>query len=125
RAIAAYQSAKYMDEVQVSAEAGAELGRRMARAGNWSKLDHLREQSFYGDAIAQVARARQAAVSEREKLARILVLDETAMQISLPDRLPELPTNVRDRTDIEERALADRLDVQAAKNDVQSLATSL
>jgi outer membrane protein TolC len=125
RAIATAQSAKYMDEVQASAEAGAELGRRMARAGNWNKLDQLREQSFYGDAIAQVARARQAAIAEREKLARLLGLDEAAMEISLPDRLPDLPANVRERTDIEARALADRLDVQAAKNDVQSLATSL
>src|SRR5947207_11908630 len=55
----------------------------------------------------------------------MLGLDEAVTQIALPDRLPDLPANVRDRTNIEARALADRLDVQAAKNDVQSLAMSL
>jgi outer membrane protein TolC len=125
RAIAADQTAKYMEDVQVSAEAGAELGRRMARAGNWSKLDQAREQSFYADAIAQVARARQAATSEREKLTRILGLGEAATRLRLAERLPDLPATLRDAVDIESRALSERLDVQAAKNDVQGLATSL
>ena len=125
RAIAADQTAKYMDDVQVSAEAGAELGRRMARAGNWSKLDQAREQSFYADAVTQVARARKAAISEREKLTRILGLSDAGSRLQLPERLPDLPATVRDAADVESRALAERLDVEAAKNDVQSLALSL
>ena len=44
-----------MEQVNVAAEAGAELGRRMAKAGNWSKLDQAREQSFYAVATAQLA----------------------------------------------------------------------
>ena len=42
-----------------AAEASAELARRMARAGNFSKLEQLREQAFYAEAAAQLARARQ------------------------------------------------------------------
>lgn len=125
RTIAAEQTAKYMEQVQVAAEAGAELGRRMAQAGNWSKLDQAREQSFYADAIARVARARQAAVSEREKLVRILGLGDADTPIQLPERLPELPIRISDATAIEARGLADRLDMQAAKKEVESLATSL
>lgn len=125
RAIAAEQSAQYMEQVQVAAEAGAELGRRMARAGNWSKLDQAREQSFYAEAVAGVARARQAAVSEREKLVRILGLSDADTQLKLSDRLPDLPAGVTDSVPIEARALADRLDVQAAKKEVEGLATSL
>jgi hypothetical protein len=125
RTIAASQTLTYMEQVQVAAEAGAELARRMAQAGNWSKLEQAREQSFYADAIARVARARQAAVSEREKLIRVLGLGDGDTQCKLPERLPELPARISDATAIEVRALADRLDVQVAKKDVESLAASL
>src|SRR5437899_329270 len=72
RTIAAAQTAQYMEQVQIAAEAGAELGRRMAKAGNWSKLEQAREQSFYADATAQVARARLSVIAERERLIRVL-----------------------------------------------------
>src|SRR5690606_16256438 len=71
-AVAAQQTAEYMEQVGEAAEAGAELARRMAAAGNWSKLDQAREQAFYADATAQVARARHNARSAREQLARLL-----------------------------------------------------
>jgi outer membrane protein TolC len=125
RTIAAAQTVQYMEQVQVGAEAGAELGRRMAKVGNWSKLEQAREQSFYADATAQVARARLAVIAEREKFLRVQGLGDADMQIQLPKRLPDLPTSVTDPTAIETRALAERIDVQAAKKDVESLATSL
>ncbi|OAI67745.1 RND transporter, partial [Ralstonia solanacearum] len=57
-AVAAQQLAVYADQVNDAAQAGAELAARMARAGNFSKLDHLREQAFYADAAAGQARTR-------------------------------------------------------------------
>ena len=97
----------------------------MAQAGNWGKLEQAREQSFYADAIAQVARARQAAVSEREKLIRVLGLSASGHRIQLPERLPDLPAAFATQPTSKLVALADRLDVQAAKKEVESLATSL
>ena len=41
-----------------AADASNELARRMAAAGNFSKLAQMREQSFYADATAQLARAQ-------------------------------------------------------------------
>jgi hypothetical protein len=35
-----------MEQVKAAAEAGSELAQRMAVAGNWSKLQQAREQSF-------------------------------------------------------------------------------
>ncbi len=58
RAVSAQESAKYGEQVKEAAEASAELARRMAAAGNFSKLDHAREQLFYAEATAQLARAR-------------------------------------------------------------------
>ena len=56
-AVAAQQSALYMEQVKDAAEASFELARRMAAAGNWSALQQAREQAFYADAVAQLARA--------------------------------------------------------------------
>jgi outer membrane protein TolC len=125
RTLAAQQSVQYMEQVQIAAEASAELARRMAKAGNWGKLEQAREETFYAGAIAQGARARQVAVTEREKLIRVLGLSSAGTEFKLPERLPDLPPNIVDATDIEARALADRLDVQAAKKEVESLAASL
>jgi outer membrane protein TolC len=93
--------------VQIAAEASAELARRMAKAGNWGKLEQAREETFYADAVAQVARTRQAAVAEREKLIRVLGLSGADTEFKLPERLPNLPASIADATDIEARALAD------------------
>ena len=74
RALAAQQMAAYMQDVNAAAEASAELARRLAAVGNFSKLDRMREQAFYADATAQLARARQLAVAERERLTRLMGL---------------------------------------------------
>ncbi|TMH36752.1 MAG: TolC family protein [Betaproteobacteria bacterium] len=125
RTVAAQQTVQYMEQVQVAADASAELAGRMVKAGNWGKLEQAREESFYADAIAQVARARQTAVTEREKLIRLLGLSGADTEFKLPERLADLPNSIAEGTGIEARALADRLDVQAAKKDVESLAASL
>jgi len=124
-AIAAEQASSYMDQVKAAAEAGAELARRMSKAGNWSKLDQAREQIFYADATAQVARMRQAAVAQRERLTRLLGLSGSDIRFELPHRLPDLPDRIADGSDTELRALSARLDVQILKKDLESLATSL
>lgn len=124
-AVAAMQTAQYMEQVQGSAEAGAELARRMARVGNWSKLDQAREQAFYAHATMQVARARHNAVAARERLTRLLGLwgDKTAFM--LPERLPDLPKAPQDLTDVQAQAVAQRLDIQMARRDAEATAHAL
>lgn len=125
RAVAAQQSATYAAQVQSAAEAAAELARRMAAVGNFSKLDQAREQAFYSEATTQLARARQSAVAEREALTRLLGLWGEATAFRLPERLPDLPAQLREITDIERTALALRLDVQAAARESEALARNL
>ncbi len=124
-AVAARESERYSGQVKDAAEAGAELARRMALAGNFSRLDRAREQVFYAEATAQLARARQAAVSERERLVQLMGLWGEDIRLALPDRLPDLPKAVREINDLEQTALKQRLDVQVAIQDAQSLAASL
>ncbi|HEV2612312.1 MAG TPA: TolC family protein [Noviherbaspirillum sp.] len=124
-AVAARQTAQYMEQVQSAAEAGAELGRRMARVGNWSKLDQAREQIFYAEATAQVARARHNATAAREQLTRLLGLWGQRAAFTLPERLPDLPKSPHDIADAEQKAMSQRLDVQMAKQDAAATASAL
>jgi outer membrane protein TolC len=124
-AVAAQESANYMAQVKESAETSAELARRMAAVGNFPKLTQAREQAFYAEATAQLARARHNAIAARERLARLMGLWGEDLAYQLPDRLPDLPKEARDSGDLETQAIAQRLDVQGARREADSLARSL
>ena len=113
-AVAAQQTAIYMRDVKEAAEASAELARRMARVGNWSRLQQAREQVFLADATAQLARAEQTNFSEREKLIRLMGLWGMQVNFTLAERLPNLPKTVTEMADVEAQALRARLDVRSA-----------
>ena len=113
-AVAAQQSAIYMRDVKDAADASAELARRMARVGNWSRLQQAREQVFLADATAQLARAEQTNFSEREKLIRLMGLWGKQINFTLAERLPDLPKTVTEMSDVEAQALRARLDVRSA-----------
>ncbi len=124
RAVAAEQSLRYFEQVMDLADAGAELAKRMYTAGNFSKLQRARQQAFYADAYVQHVRAKQTAVSTREELIRVLGLDiELATQLKLAERLPDLPKQLKAEIDVNQTALAQRLDVQMADSEVKALET--
>jgi outer membrane protein TolC len=125
QAVAAAETARYMAQVKESAEASAELARRMADIGNFPRLTQAREQAFYAETTAQLARARQSATTARERLARLMGLWGEDLSFQLPDRLPDLPKAVREGRDLETQAVAQRLDVQGARRHADSLARSL
>jgi multidrug efflux system outer membrane protein len=124
-AVAARQSAAYLRDAKEAAEAGGELARRMARVGNWSKLRQAREQLTLSDATAQLARAEQAAFSARERLTRLMGLWGAQADYRLADRLPDLPKDVAPMTDIEARALRERLDVRSTMAETRYVAEQM
>lgn len=124
-AVAARQSAEFMERAGAAAEAGAELAGRMARAGNWSKLDQTREQAFYADAMAQSARARHQATASREHLTRLLGLWGERAAFTLPERLPDLPDAPTEVADLEAQAMTQRLDVLISKHETAAQARAL
>jgi outer membrane protein TolC len=123
-AVAAEETVRYLQQVNESAETGAELARRMAAVGNLPKLTQMKEQVFYAEVVAQLARARQAALSQRERLARLLGVSGNAAY-KLPERLPDLPRSAAEPGDIAGALAERRYDVQAAKRATESLAASL
>jgi outer membrane protein TolC len=121
--VAARQAVDYARQVDTAAEASAELSARMAQAGNASKLDLAREQAFHAESGAAVVRAEREALAARERLARQLGLVDG--QFTLPERLPDLPAAPAELHDIEQLALDQRLDVQAARQQAASTAAAL
>jgi outer membrane protein TolC len=125
-AVAARQSLAYAAQAQKAAGAGAELGRRMAAAGNFSRIEAAREQSFDAEASADLARAELAAQQSREALIRLLGLPgDLAAKLTLPDRLPDLPATPDDESVLAHRAFDERLDVALARAELDSTARSL
>ena len=124
-AVAAQELVKYLAQVKEAADASNELAKRMVQAGNFSKLDQMREQAFYADATSELARAQQQAVSERERLIRLLGLSGDELDFKLPERLPDLPMEPVEPKDAEQTAIEKRLDVLMAKRATEATAKSL
>jgi outer membrane protein TolC len=125
RAVAAQESVRYARQVMQAAQASAELARRMAQVGNFNRLQQAREQAFYADAALNVVRAEQQQRATRERLTRLLGLWGEAAGFRLPERLPELPSRPRELPDVERIALAQRLDVAAARAGAEATARNL
>ena len=125
RAVAAQQALSYARQVNTSAQASAELARRMQQVGNFNKLQRMRQQVFYADSAAQLAASQHAATAAREELTRLLGLtDEQAMQLKLPERLPDLPKEPRQPQTVSARASEQRLDVQMARQQLDAAGKS-
>ena len=122
-AVASQQSLQYFQQVKATADASADLARRMQAVGNYSKLQRAREQAFAADAVAQLARAAQATRSSREVLIRALGLnDRQAAALKLPDRLPDLPAQPNDEAMVAKAAMDQRLDVRMARANLDFVA---
>ena len=121
RAVASSQVLQYAQQINTTAEASAELAKRMQQVGNFNKLQRARQQVFYADSVAQLAAAQHSALAAREALVRLLGLtDAQATQLKLPDRLPDLPKGARAPDIVSSTALEQRLDVQLARGQLDA-----
>lgn len=122
-AVAATEQVRYSEQVKESAEASAELARRMVKAGNFNKLEQAREQSFYAEAALDYANAKNTQVSAYEALSRLLGV--SADEFNLEERLPDLPKSIDDLQPFEKTAFEQRLDLKAMKTETEVLAKQL
>lgn len=123
-AVAAREAGSYLEQAAEASAASAELARRMAEAGNFSQLRAQREQLFHAEVAAQLARARNAATSEQERLVRLLGLED-ASRLTLAERLPDLPEAPLPGAALEQQAMDQRLDLAMAREEIAGLAKSL
>lgn len=122
-AVAAKEQVRYSEQVKESAEASAEFARRMLKAGNFNKLQQVREQSFYADAALDYGKANNKQVSAYEALSRLLGV--SVDQLNLEERLPDLPKSITELQPFEKAAFEQRLDLQAIRFETDALAKQL
>ncbi|WP_370263672.1 TolC family protein [Limnobacter sp.] len=121
-AVAAQQALHYAQQVFESAQTSAELARRMQEVGNFTRLQRVRQQSFYADAALNLAASRHKATATREALVRMLGLNtEQAAALKLPERLPDLPQSPKAPGDVAKQA-ENRLDIRMARLGFESSA---
>ena len=114
-AVAARQSATYLQDVLAAAEAGAELAQRMAAVGNWSQAQHAQARLLQSGAALELAQAQQQAEGSKERLVRLLGLQGEAARIALPPRLPDLPASPLAMQGLEDAALRQDLTLALAR----------
>lgn len=122
-AVAANEQVAYSAQVLESAEASAEMAKRMVQAGNWNQLELAREQGFHADARQDALAAKQLQIAAHEALSRLLGV--SANQLNLHKRLPDLPKNILESAQFQQQAFEQRLDVQAARLQAEALARQL
>ncbi len=122
-AVAANEQVTYSAQVLESAEASAEMARRMVKAGNWNQLELAREQGFYADAKQDTLAAKQKQIAAHESLIRLLGI--SVNQLAIQQRLPDLPKSITESTQFQQEAFEQRLDLQAARSRVDALAKQL
>ena len=125
RTIAANEIVGLLTDAKSTAESTAQLAKKLGETGALNKLDQAREQVFYAETTAELATARQAATSARERLTRLMGLWDQDLGFRLPDKLPSLPPHPKALPTIEADAVGHRIDLQIARMELSALAKSL
>lgn len=95
-----------------------DASKRMRKAGNITKLALDSRESLYDQAKLDVARSQQMVVNRRERLNRLMGLWGKRTQWKVANRLPEVPKQPLNVQHLEKRAIANSLDLAAAKQQI-------
>ncbi len=124
-ALAAEETLRFREQVAEAGAIAAELARRMAAAGNWGALQQAREHRFSAEAALGLAQAQRQRHVTRERLTRLLGLWGTDREFRLPARLPDPPATPSALPDVERLAIAQRIDLQMMRVEIDVLARQL
>jgi outer membrane protein TolC len=125
RAVAASQTVAFLEQARIAADAAAALTRKLGETGAATKLDQARAGAFYAEVSNQLAQARLRATTERESLTRLLGVWGPDINYKVPRELPNLPVKLPSSEQIEATAIRKRVDLIAARLDLDRLAKSL
>lgn len=122
RAVAAAETVAFLEQARQSADAAADLTRKLGETGGATKLEQARAAALYAEVSNDLARARLKAVTEREALVRQLGLWGRDLAFRIPSRLPALPRRLAGASELEALAIARRVDLMAARTELQARA---
>ena len=111
--------------VAEATERSAETALRMQQAGNLKNLDLATEQASHAQAKIELAKAQSEAVQTREKLNKLMGAFGAQTNWTVASRLPELSGGEVSTSQLESRAIQQRLDLAAARQEFIAQARSL
>ncbi|CAL8978580.1 hypothetical protein RHODGE_RHODGE_02212 [Rhodoplanes serenus] len=121
RAVAARETVTFLEQARLSADAAADLMRKLGGTGEAKKLDQARAGAFYAEVSNALAQARLRAGTEREALTRLMGLWGSDLDFRLPGRLPAMP-RIQTVQQAEEAAVRQRVDLIAARLELDAVA---
>ena len=116
----ALQMASVRRVVAEAADAAVDLARRQHDAGNISDLDRVNQETQSAQAKLDLARAELEGRGAREQLIRALGMWSVPDSLIVPDRLPDIPPEELALDQLEQVAIAQRLDVAAARKESEA-----
>ena len=119
------QALELARQVQDATQAGAELAQRQYAAGNLSKRERDIQHALYAEAALESSQAQAQLNADREQLTRAMGLWGADAQWTTAPRLPEVPTQLPDLAHVESQAIAQRLDLQAARMETRASGMAL
>lgn len=123
RAVAAQQTVAFLEQARLSADAAADLTRKLGETGAANKLEQARASVFYAEISNELARARLTAGTEREALTRQLGLWGDDINYKLPRALAPVK-GIKTAQQVEVDAVRKRVDLIAARLELDALAKS-
>src|SRR2546430_5749617 len=111
--------------VAEATERSAETALKMKEAGNLRNLDLANEQATHAQAKIELAKAQSEAVQSREKLNKLMGAFGAQTNWTVASRLPELPGGEVSTSQLESRAIQQRLDLAAARQQFIAKSRSL
>ncbi len=119
------QIADLAQSVEQATAASAEAALQLHQAGNIRSLDLANEEALHVQAKVEFAKTQSAGVESREKLTRLLGLWGADTKWRVAPRLPDPPSNEIGVGGLESRAISQRLDLAAFKQETLSEARRL
>src|SRR5437870_2109284 len=100
-----------------ASERSAETALKMHEAGNLRDLDLANEQASHAQAKLELAKAQSGATQSREKLNKLIGAFGAQINWTVAARLPDLPGAEGSTSQLESRAIQQRLDLAAARQE--------
>lgn len=123
-AVAAFEAASYLKRAKATSDAGSELARKLGETGALNNAGQAREHAFNAELAGQLAQARLNATRAKEDLTKLMGLWGTEVDYYVPDALPALPRSVGRVSNVEGKALRNRVDLRVAKLGLEAQAAA-
>ncbi len=123
-AVAAFEVVSYLKQAKATSDAGSELASKLGETGALNKAGQAREHAFNAELAGQLAQARLNATRAKEDLTKLMGLWGTEVDYNVPDALPALPRSVGRISNVEGKALRNRVDLRVAKLGLEAQAAA-